>query len=168
MRPVSNENFQLKFSVLAVLSWIIRNFRDAHFSKRQNILAPPLCLPEQRIHDKKNDTWFSVFIGGRSNFRALQQVVIEGCYQIERLARHTQTIDWYEICANNKSPLIIDCGANIGISALYCVQRLLRARIIAVEPDLDKLLWPKSFVDNGRMWCSSREEPQMNAGMDLS
>ncbi len=40
----------------------------------------------------------------------------------------------------DRAPLIIDCGANVGITALYQQQRHPRARIIAYEPD------PKVFA----------------------
>ncbi|MBV2165716.1 FkbM family methyltransferase [Chryseobacterium sp. HSC-36S06] len=43
----------------------------------------------------------------------------------------------YKFHTQNKSPLIIDCGANIGLSMLYFNRLYPDARIIAFEPDHD-------------------------------
>lgn len=41
----------------------------------------------------------------------------------------------YEFKTDRKDPLIIDCGANIGLSAIYFKKLYPAARIIAFEPD---------------------------------
>jgi FkbM family methyltransferase len=41
----------------------------------------------------------------------------------------------YKFDSENKAPLIIDCGANIGLSVIYFKQLFPRARILAFEPD---------------------------------
>jgi FkbM family methyltransferase len=41
----------------------------------------------------------------------------------------------YDVVTNNKISFIIDCGANIGLSAVYFASKYPGARIIAVEPD---------------------------------
>lgn len=41
----------------------------------------------------------------------------------------------YKFKSKNKTPLIIDCGANIGLSALYFKKRYPQSEIIAFEPD---------------------------------
>jgi FkbM family methyltransferase len=48
----------------------------------------------------------------------------------------------YRFRCNNKSPYILDCGANIGLSAIYFKRLFPRARIIAFEadPNITKLL----------------------------
>jgi len=42
--------------------------------------------------------------------------------------------------AAGETPLIVDCGANIGLSALYYAQHLPKARIIGIEPAEDNVL----------------------------
>jgi FkbM family methyltransferase len=39
------------------------------------------------------------------------------------------------ILARGKTPLVIDCGANIGLSAIWFAERYPQARIIALEPE---------------------------------
>ena len=41
----------------------------------------------------------------------------------------------YRFQTENKTPLIIDCGANIGLSVLYFRRLFPNAKIIAFEPD---------------------------------
>lgn len=43
----------------------------------------------------------------------------------------------YKFNPSNDSPLIIDCGANMGVSVLYFVRQFPQARIIAFEPEED-------------------------------
>ena len=43
--------------------------------------------------------------------------------------------DMYRFHTNNPTPLIIDCGANMGLSVLYLAQLYPQARIIAFEPE---------------------------------
>ncbi len=40
----------------------------------------------------------------------------------------------YSVALENKAPVILDCGANIGISSLYMKERYPNARITAFEP----------------------------------
>ncbi len=46
--------------------------------------------------------------------------------------------EYYKFNAKNNSPLIIDCGANIGLSAIYFKLLFPAAKVIALEPD-DKI-----------------------------
>jgi FkbM family methyltransferase len=50
---------------------------------------------------------------------------------------HDQAIRrFYDTCvAESKTPLIIDCGANIGLASIWYAQKFPRAKIIAVEPE---------------------------------
>jgi FkbM family methyltransferase len=41
----------------------------------------------------------------------------------------------YEFTSANPTPLIIDCGANIGLSCIYFKRRYPASRIVAFEPD---------------------------------
>lgn len=43
----------------------------------------------------------------------------------------------YRVPAASASPVVVDCGANIGLSVLYFRRRFPQARIVAFEPDPD-------------------------------
>lgn len=44
-----------------------------------------------------------------------------------------------ELLSDGACPLIVDCGANIGLSALYFASRLPKARIVGIEPAIDNV-----------------------------
>jgi FkbM family methyltransferase len=50
--------------------------------------------------------------------------------------------------ASGETPLIIDCGANIGLSALYYAQHLPKARIVGIEPAHDNVLLARKNVQH--------------------
>lgn len=88
-------------------------------------------------------------------------------------------IDWqYNLPQVDEVRLIVDCGANIGMSALYFARRYPRAKIIAIEPHPDNYamllrntkrvpqihpvqaaVWPRptnlKIVDEGRSFASA-------------
>jgi FkbM family methyltransferase len=55
----------------------------------------------------------------------------------------------YNFTASTASPLIIDCGANIGLSVLYFKQLYPHAAVLAYEPDADNFsLLQKNITQN--------------------
>lgn len=64
------------------------------------------------------------------------QCLVARQYDIDRFP-HSQRLDevYRTELATGRSPVIVDCGANIGLSALFFAQRFPGARIVAVEPD---------------------------------
>ena len=52
----------------------------------------------------------------------------------------------YDFDATSNSPLIIDCGANIGLSLLFFSKRYPTARIIAFEPDVTILPYLRANI----------------------
>jgi FkbM family methyltransferase len=44
-----------------------------------------------------------------------------------------------KVLAAGETPLIVDCGANIGLSALYFAKHLPQARIVGIEPARDNI-----------------------------
>jgi FkbM family methyltransferase len=60
------------------------------------------------------------------------QIFLHAHYRTWGLARHPDIVAYYESCTN---PLILDLGANIGLSALYFAKNWPKATIVGVEPD---------------------------------
>ncbi len=52
-------------------------------------------------------------------------------------AEHDQAMDRLQdrLVAEGRTPLIVDCGANIGLSSVWLTERFPRATIIALEPE---------------------------------
>jgi len=57
----------------------------------------------------------------------------------------------YFFKANTNAPLIIDCGANIGLSVLYFKSLYPNAKLIAYEPDADNLALLKQNVSLNKL-----------------
>ena len=70
--------------------------------------------------------------------RAIEQCFAYAQYDMPS-GQHGLYIDrvYREIVASGKKPLIVDCGANIGASALWFSARYPEAHIVAVEPAPD-------------------------------
>lgn len=62
----------------------------------------------------------------------VHQVFVEHDYNIRRLRRFGEIERFYQDCA---APLIVDCGANIGASAVWFSQEFPKAKTVAIEPD---------------------------------
>jgi len=59
--------------------------------------------------------------------------------------------DIYKFQALNDTPLIIDCGSNIGLSLLFFSKQYPKAKIIAFEPDNSVLPFLKKNIEESRL-----------------
>lgn len=75
---------------------------------------------------------------GTSDWHVLEQVFFRREYDFDLWRDQSAAIqDQYErILASGRIPLILDLGANVGLSALWFWLRFPKARIYAVEPEL--------------------------------
>jgi FkbM family methyltransferase len=62
------------------------------------------------------------------------QIFIRQDYNLTRLKRFKHLVQYLSRIAPAK-PLILDCGANIGASAVWFATNYPRAKIVAIEPD---------------------------------
>ena len=74
-----------------------------------------------------------------SDWYVMEQIFIDKEYSLSRWRLHAHAIQaWYEhILAQDQAPLIVDCGAHIGLATLWFARQYPRARIFAVEPAKD-------------------------------
>ena len=72
--------------------------------------------------------------------------------------------EYHQLVSRNITPLIIDCGGNIGLATLYLATKLPHAKICVIEPDQDNFEMIKkntSFLGNrvvpihGGVWSES-------------
>lgn len=75
------------------------------------------------------------------------------------------TQEYRPVASLSNVRLIVDCGANIGLSAYYLLHRYASARVIAVEPDADNCVLcrrnlapfaDRSFVLRAAVWPENR------------
>lgn len=87
---------------------------------------------------------------GTSDYAVLEQIFHTEEFNISTAPQFAWVRAAYEeTLAAGVSPLIVDCGANIGLSALYFASRLPKARIVGIEPAADNVdLARKNTADN--------------------
>jgi FkbM family methyltransferase len=71
-----------------------------------------------------------------TDFAVFKHIFIDPAYSTRRLYFRDRLRERYEkILGNGRTPLIIDCGANNGCSALWFSLQFPKARIVALEPE---------------------------------
>ena len=64
------------------------------------------------------------------------QCIVERQYDMHRFPHGARLMEAYRAAlAAGRQPLIIDCGGNVGLSALYLASMFPEARVAVVEPD---------------------------------
>jgi FkbM family methyltransferase len=70
-----------------------------------------------------------------SDLSVFSQIFLDNDYNLRRLKRYSEIRRSFEAIDGGVTPLILDCGANIGLSSLYFAKNWPSAHIVAVEPD---------------------------------
>lgn len=66
----------------------------------------------------------------------IKQVFVDRDYNLSRLARFADiTLEYQRIVDSGRTPLIVDCGANIGASPIWFSRLFPEARVFAIEPE---------------------------------
>lgn len=149
----------LRRSLRSVAGWIWRRVRDGVSAHSRFIFLSPPFLHVQRVLNKASRTITPYRVRDYVDFMVLRQVFDAGHYDIGRLARGPELEARYQrIVEAGGTPLIIDCGANIGASPGYFADRFPRARVVAIEPE------PGNFKLM-RMNCRSERIVCLNAAV---
>lgn len=92
------------------------------------------------FYDRDRRTRFRVHSRGFIDSVTANQIFSNNEYNMAMIGRTEQAHEMYErILARGRIPLIIDCGANIGLSPQYFAREFPKARIVALEPDAANL-----------------------------
>lgn len=68
------------------------------------------------------------------------QCLVQRQYDTRRFPQHTHLMECYEaMLRQGKTPLIIDCGGNIGLAAVWFARMFPKAKIVSIEPDENNL-----------------------------
>jgi FkbM family methyltransferase len=77
---------------------------------------------------------------GSSDQAVLEQIFYTEEFNISTAPQFAWIREVYnKVLAVGETPLIVDCGANIGLSALYFAKHLPQARIVGIEPARDNI-----------------------------
>ena len=97
----------------------------------------PISLPyfsKQVLYDKKLNKLFQCKIRNYQDWITLRQVYFNEDYRIDQLSRSDDILKFYKhLKETGQTPLIVDCGANIGLSALYFLGEFPESKIVAIE-----------------------------------
>jgi FkbM family methyltransferase len=74
---------------------------------------------------------------GTSDWSVMEQIFLNDEYGFSSWPEHEEAISahYRAITQQLKVPVIVDCGANIGLSAIWFATKFPRARIYAIEPE---------------------------------
>jgi FkbM family methyltransferase len=105
------------------------------FRKRFVILTP-WFIRNQLIFDKRKKKFLTFKIRDEIDWGTLSQIYYSEDYNINALSISKKLLDdLSELQSSSQVPLIVDLGANNGISVRYFSEEYPMARIIAFEPD---------------------------------
>ncbi len=87
------------------------------------------------FYDKKNRRIFHVMARDAVDSNTADQIYKNHDYDLTFLLRYDELQEKYDkIVKDGHVPLIVDCGANIGLAARYFAEEFARARVVAIEP----------------------------------
>ena len=126
-----------KYSVGRSVHWALRTSRTCITGGRSDYVAlTPPFLSRQIILERPTGRRLVFHVRDESDYCSLENVLLEEDYRLARLARCAEIMGWYDRAVQSgRTPLILDCGANIGVSAAYFALKFPRAKVIAVEPN---------------------------------
>jgi FkbM family methyltransferase len=137
----------------------LRLLRDPEFRRQQREITRIRALPRYRPGETTLLGQPMRFVDGASFFWAYRQIFEHEIYGFD---------------SPHPDPVILDCGANIGLAVWYWKRRYPQARITAFEPDpaiFETLsgncaAWPDVKLINRAVWTSEGELPFWPEGAD--
>ena len=116
---------------------MLRFLRDAVEPSRRFVRLTPNQSGTLFFFDKHRKEFLSLQSRGPVDSSTAYQVYTQHQYNFGFLVRSQDIQSKYEsILLSGKEALIVDCGANIGLSARYFATEYHAARIVALEPDI--------------------------------
>jgi len=70
-----------------------------------------------------------------SDLSVFAQIFVDNDYNLRRFRRYSEICRSFNAIDSGMTPLIVDCGAKIGLSALYFAKNWPSAHVVAAEPD---------------------------------
>lgn len=135
----SLKNNPLPFSFRQLLAMLWRkSLKKLRKSNQRFQVRSADYMPSQLIFDIDKKEYFRVKIRNRVDLSVLGQVFNAEDYRLKRLGRYSNLIDYYQkLISDGKKPLILDLGANNGMSTLYFSRDFPEAHLISLEPDYE-------------------------------
>jgi FkbM family methyltransferase len=131
--------------------WAVRTVRAALEDQWNYIILTPQGLYRQFVFAKRSRRFHSYVIRSDIDYSVLRQVFEEEQYRLDE-GRGPEIVDLYQrYVAEGITPLVVDCGANIGLSTDYFAQHFPAARIVAIEPDHGNIVLARRNCTNDKV-----------------
>ena len=117
------------------------------FLKNNFIIIYPrivgIILNNIKIYDKSNKK-FLILGRNYSDILTVYEIFSEENYNLKKYFIFDKVNKYYnENLNNNKVPIIIDCGSNIGASSVYFSKIFNKSKIALIEPDYESFIFSK-------------------------
>jgi FkbM family methyltransferase len=144
--------FTLWHTILFYAKWMVYSGKNMFLKRGRFLVLTPPRIKKTVVWNKRSKTLFTLEIRDVLEWITLSQIYIVEDYDIEKLARYADIERYYRgLLQDERTPLIIDCGANIGLSAKYFSQVYPEAKIVAVEPDEGNVTQMRKHCDPERV-----------------
>ncbi len=120
------------YNFLLFLFFFLKGFTN----KKKFIIFSPKFLgiitKKIIIYNKTKKIFLTQFVRDTNDIDTVYEIFGNEDYDILKYIK----IENYNYKLQNKTPLVIDCGSNIGSSSLYLKELINNSKIISIEPDL--------------------------------
>ena len=126
--------------------WAQRFFTAIIRNKSVIDLCPSIFLPSNRILLDRRNGKFRFFKLRKKlyDYWSYDHCLASSAFDMSKFLQfHSVNARYQEILIAGKTPVILDCGANIGFSSYWFSEEYPQAVIIAVEPDKDNIEYLK-------------------------
>jgi len=119
------------------LRWVLSQIYAYFFKTRRFISLSFPTSKRHRIFDTQDRLIINIYGRGAEDVISIIQIFIAEFYNLKQLGvRYGDLVnDYNSILATGKTPLIIDCGANIGLTSVYLSKCFPLAKVVSIEPD---------------------------------
>jgi FkbM family methyltransferase len=131
-----------KIAFKNILIWAIHliKFIILHNKSNRFLVVSPPFFETQIIFDKKIYKFFSVNLRDIIDWCTLVQIFYDNDYGFEKFVRLNEVDDLYgDIINSGETPLILDCGANIGLATRFFSVTYEKSKIFCIEPDRENI-----------------------------
>lgn len=134
MLKLSFARFPPSVLVRAHAEWLIAGIKL--FGKERFLALTPPLFKRQFVWDRKVNRLISFEIRDYVDWFTSTQIFSQHDYDLSRFARTPDFTALYDgILQAGSTPLILDCGGNIGLAARYFAATWPKAKVLSIEPD---------------------------------
>jgi FkbM family methyltransferase len=104
------------------------------------ILLAPRIMSRQILFDTRREKFLRINLHDKIDVATFEKIFVAEEYCTEKLSRNTDVWRYYEsILKSGSTPLVIDCGGNIGLASRYLSDTYESAKVLCIEPDASNI-----------------------------